>query len=399
MTRKQNRIHRHRGNVMVYVTIGMVAFAGYVSLGVDFSHVLLVRNELQFAADAAARYAAAGLGTSVSQAKSNAVTAAGEMYADGSKVALDSTDDVIFGTWSGGSFTVLTGANQSSANAVKVTCHRTAAGGNAVALSFASLLGMSTADITVSTTAMYTSSYIKGIIGLNYVTMSGSAFVNSYNSTTSGPYSAGVANQNARVISNKNITMSGSATIYGNAIPGPGYTATGGIVTGSRTAATSPIVCPSVSVGSNATTNNNAAVASYTSNGSFNVSGSNTATMPGGTYCFQNFIMSGQSILDITGPVVIYVTGTLDLSGSVYTAQSVPSNLQIYVASTQNSTLSGSTAFYGEVYAPQSNVTISGQSGFCGSCVGASLTISGSGGVHWDESLGGTSSGGVSIVQ
>jgi Flp pilus assembly protein TadG len=400
MTRKHAKIGRRRGNVLIYVAIGMVAFTGFVSLAIDASHVRLVKTELQFAADASARHGAAGLGTSPATAKNNAVTAAGKLDADGSPVVVDSAKDVALGTWSGGTFTILTGAAQSTANAVQVTCHRTAAGGNAVSLTFAAILGMSSADVTVSSIAKYTAPTPTGIIGLNYANLSGSTLINSYKSSISGAYSAGVANQNAPVISNQNITMSASATIYGNATPGPGYSATGGIVTGSRTAEASPLVFPAVSVGSNATTNNNAAVATYMSAGSFNIGGTTVASMPAGTYSFTDFTMSASSVLNITGPVIIYVSGTLNLSGSsVSTALNTPSNLQINVASAANATISGSSVLYGEIYAPQAGLTVSGSGGMAGSIVANSIDLSGTGGIHFDESLSSSSSNAISVVK
>jgi hypothetical protein len=48
-------------------------------------------------------------------------------------------------------------------------------------------------------------------------------------------------------------------------------------------------------------------------------------------------------------------------------------------------TISGSSDLYAEVYAPQSDVTISGRGGFFGSVIGSTLTLSGSGGVHFDQ--------------
>jgi len=60
------------------------------------------------------------------------------------------------GTRPRGPSTVVTGSAQDTANAIKVTCSRTAAGGNAVNLSFASILGHPTLDITVSHIAMVT---------------------------------------------------------------------------------------------------------------------------------------------------------------------------------------------------------------------------------------------------
>ena len=143
---------RHHGTVLIYVTVGMIAFAGIVSLAVDVGHGRLVKTQLQNAADAAARYAAAGMQTSITVAKSNAVSAAGNNTADGSSVVVDPNNDVEFGSWdkTNHTFTVLTGAALSGADAVRVTCRRTAARGNPVPLTFEPVIGHSTCDVTAS---------------------------------------------------------------------------------------------------------------------------------------------------------------------------------------------------------------------------------------------------------
>ena len=95
MTRRSAR----RGTVMVYMTVGMVAFAGLVSLGVDAAHCHLVKTQLQTAADAAARYAIVGFATNLGTAQNNAVTAAQLNTADGTPVTLNPNTDIEFGTW------------------------------------------------------------------------------------------------------------------------------------------------------------------------------------------------------------------------------------------------------------------------------------------------------------
>jgi Flp pilus assembly protein TadG len=48
---------KRRGTVLIYVTIGMVAFAGFASLAIDTAHVHFAKLQLQVSADAAARAA------------------------------------------------------------------------------------------------------------------------------------------------------------------------------------------------------------------------------------------------------------------------------------------------------------------------------------------------------
>jgi Flp pilus assembly protein TadG len=122
----------------------------FTSLAVDWGHVQLTKIELQRAADAAARYAVAGLSTSVTTAQTNAVTAAAANTADGQSVTLSTSTDIDFGTWdpSSHTFTVLTGTARSSATAIRITARRIAANNNGVKLIFAQVLGRRTYDLT-----------------------------------------------------------------------------------------------------------------------------------------------------------------------------------------------------------------------------------------------------------
>jgi hypothetical protein len=49
--------------------------------------------------------------------------------------------------------------------------------------------------------------------------------------------------------------------------------------------------------------------------------------------------------------------------------------------------VSGTSAFYGFVYAPNSQITITGNAGYYGGAMGRSLVMNNNGGVHADESL------------
>jgi hypothetical protein len=50
--------------------------------------------------------------------------------------------------------------------------------------------------------------------------------------------------------------------------------------------------------------------------------------------------------------------------------------------------VSGDSEFHGVVYAPTARITRSSTSGYYGMLVGREIVLSGSGGVHADESLG-----------
>ena len=52
-------------------------------------------------------------------------------------------------------------------------------------------------------------------------------------------------------------------------------------------------------------------------NGNFLVDGGNTYSMSAGTYYFNSLTLTGQSTLQVDGPVDIYLTGNLDTSGGL----------------------------------------------------------------------------------
>src|SRR5881396_2212573 len=119
-----------RGSSLAYVIVVLVAMLGLTSLGVDLGRVRLAKAELQSAVDAAARYAATGLGDGTAAGKATA--AAADNNVDGSRLVL-SAGDVTLGTWADGAFT----AGGAAPNAVRVVGQRTSARGNAVPLMFA----------------------------------------------------------------------------------------------------------------------------------------------------------------------------------------------------------------------------------------------------------------------
>src|SRR4051794_12663642 len=93
--------HR-KGSVLIFVAVAMVVFAGMVSLVIDIAHVRVVKMQLQFAADSAARSAASGVTSGA--ATTNAISAAALTVVDGTAVVVQASD-VVSGTWSGGAFT------------------------------------------------------------------------------------------------------------------------------------------------------------------------------------------------------------------------------------------------------------------------------------------------------
>jgi len=66
----------------------------------------------------------------------------------------------------------------------------------------------------------------------------------------------------------------------------------------------------------------------------------------------------------------------------------IPGNLQIYgLDSGTTINYAGGSDFYGTIYAPEGDVSTSGNSNIFGAIVGDTVTLSGTGALHYDESL------------
>lgn len=152
----QNRTRNARGVALLYVTVALIALFAVVSLSVDWGRVQWTRTRLQATADAAARYAVAGMkndisGVSAAFANAQAVCADNN---DGAETVTLQTGDVVTGVWDATARTFTPNANVNVANAVKVTLHRTAERGNPIPLTFARLIGRPDADVRVESIAV-----------------------------------------------------------------------------------------------------------------------------------------------------------------------------------------------------------------------------------------------------
>lgn len=257
---------------------------------------------------------------------------------------------------------------------------------------------------------------VAGVTGLNDVTESGNAKVNG----SSG--------------SNGTVAMSGNASSVGVDLgPAGNYTHSGNSSGGPVTTLSSPIVLSPVSPGNSATTNENSRISNgiynadnpnatpevpydqassqgvtYTaSTRTLSISGNGSLTLGGGLYNFCELDMSGNASLAIAAGVEaeIFVdspddpnsgcpsgTGNVNLSGNgTVNPSENPLALQLYVYGLNDgngtATISGNGNFYGVLYAPNSQVTISGNGIISGGLAGRTVTISGNG-FNWDSRAG-----------
>jgi hypothetical protein len=108
--------------------------------------------------------------------------------------------------------------------------------------------------------------------------------------------------------------------------------------------------------------------------------------LPPGTYYFTNVLITGGPIR-VDGPVTIYVQGDVNVSGNAIVNETqIPANLKIF-AEGKDVKVAGTSAFWGLIYSPTSNIEIAGGAAFFGAAVGKTLKLHNDAGSHADESL------------
>lgn len=117
--------------------------------------------------------------------------------------------------------------------------------------------------------------------------------------------------------------------------------------------------------------------------------GSQTLTLGPGTYQVSNLRLSGNSTLlieNLTGPVTLYVMGSVQIAGSaqIATMGTGPEDFALYVQGGGAVDLVGKSVFYGLVYAPQSLIALSGDGDMYGAFVGKQITLHGNVTLHYD---------------
>ena len=139
-----------RGNIVVLSAFLMTSMVGMVAFSVDAGYTLVVKGQLQAAADSAAMAAASIMGSTTQDPVGMAKTYAGYHKAGGIPVSL-ATTDIQYGTWSSTNDTFTPTSTLS--NAIKVTARRdSSTGGNS--LFFGKIFGRSTFSTSASAIAM-----------------------------------------------------------------------------------------------------------------------------------------------------------------------------------------------------------------------------------------------------
>ena len=394
MPRSERRARRH-GNVLLAFAILIPALFAVVSLAVDYGRVQLAKSELQDAADAAAKYAAAGIpaGNAVNFAK----TAAGANFALGSAVSLTDADIVT------GNFDSTNSPKFSSArtplNAVQVTARRTASRGTGIPLIFASLIGFSSCDVTATSVAKIDTGIKGGVIGFDGITVKNNLLVATYNSSSYTNPSQAKYDGEGTLGSNGAITAKNNEVI-GSVILGPSGSHNLSVPGGATTLA-ADIPAPTI--------DHSAAPAINPGGISKNPSISGTVTLPGGTYSFTSISIANNGKLEFSGAATVYIDGSVTFAqnGEITAYNSIPSNLKIYQkgsGSQFGTSSANSVDITADVEAPETALAAKNSLTFRGRAVFKTIDAKNNADFFYDGSLNSTisdngGSGSIATVQ
>jgi protein involved in polysaccharide export with SLBB domain len=123
--------------------------------------------------------------------------------------------------------------------------------------------------------------------------------------------------------------------------------------------------------------------------GSLN-SANSTLQLSKGDYVFSSMSMSRTEVQIVgPGPVRVFFTGAVNASGQTTfnMAGGKPSDLQFITDTGSAVSLSGHAAGYFLLYAPESTLSITGQSEIYGATVLRGINISGGAEIHFDKNL------------
>ena len=382
-----------RGVAVVFTMVTLALLIGFAALAIDVGYMYSVQAELQKTADASVLAGATQLHDHF-EVIDLAQAYAKRNYPNGGTILGES--DIEIGNWSQSSSTFTAGAIPN--NAVRVVARRATRNGNPVQMFFASILGISKADLGARAVALTGGARCAGIWGLEGVTGNGDISTDSYRSDD-GVYGAGNIYANGDLCSNQDIALDGNVSIWGDVMWGPGYgLGTSGnsyYISGDRRELCCQVEAPTFDIDEIMANNDNDSIGLTDRNRdpfegnpwNLVVTGNDSLTLAPGTYYFNSVLIDGRAILTTTGLTKIYITGIAAFTGNgIANLTQVPANLQIFSMGPTLS-LDGTAGFYGAVVAPKTDIILAGTGEYYGTILGRTIDSDGTATVHVDESL------------
>jgi len=235
-------------------------------------------------------------------------------------------------------------------------------------------------SITI-TTAPAGFGFVHGIVGTGGISLASGAFTDSYDASA-GPYSPATARSNGSLASNGAVKLARGAAVDGSA---EGKSVTAGAISGQRGSPRFPLGYGPLSAPS---VNNNANVSGSLQRGSLRILPRRTVSMPAGAYVFQNLTLAAGAALRVTGPTVIYVSGSLTTGAGAQIVADRPAGLRIVLVGKGRVTLGASSVLTADLYAPAAKVSLGSRSSLFGSVISSYLAVGSRSAVHYDESFG-----------
>jgi len=384
--------YRRRGAVAVLVAVSMVMLLLFGALAVDVGYICAIIAEQQNTADASS-LAGAGMLQYGDSSTSNE-HALDVIALNQRPQGYQSLDDQIIeiGIWNSVTheFTPYDEADWEDAFAVRVRAAR-----NKTPLFFASIAGITETDIWREAIAVG-SGPCGGIWGIEGVRTTGSITTDSYIGTD-GPYDSTNPMDNGDVCSGRGIRVNGSVDINGDAMAGLGYLVDSRgqpIITGMTTATLEGIEAPDIDFTSVTTSNDNdligltdRGVSPFTDGLDISLESYDNLTLSPGTYYLDSMSFNADAALTITGPTTLYLTGDFNSTGSgIINSTGNAGDLTIISAGTDLK-INGDYSFYGQILAPNAEITIGGSAEAYGAVIAKTVNMFGDFTFHVDESV------------
>ncbi|MEE8170925.1 MAG: TadG family pilus assembly protein, partial [Phycisphaerae bacterium] len=368
---------QRRGVSVVGVAIVTPVLLGFVALAVDVGFMYSVAGETQNAVDAAAVAGAHAL------AEGADVNARVHTYLDPNYLTggiPSNLETIEIGTWDAATRSFIVGG--ATPNAVRVAVTRENA-----PLYFAPVFGVNTFNVPREAVAIMEPPQECRLWGINNATIHGGSGTDSYDSTVYA-YNPAFPDANGDVCSCGDVRLSGTPVfVDGDVYYGQGYQ----FDTGGNPTATGEIaeldacIDPVLDFGDVEVVNDNDTIgltdggvdpldtSGGTAAADFKINSGDILTLQAGTYYFTSFDIAGNASLTVTGPTTIYVDGDTKIvsGGVVNTTQDT--TLLTFISSGLKVDFGGSIEFYGTLFAPNSDVSISGGADFYGTIVGGTL--------------------------
>ncbi len=278
--------------------------------------------------------------------------------------------------------------------------------------------------------------WANGVVAKGTITFSGNAAIDSYDSSLGAYNASGNANRSdkATVATNATVQLSGSAEIYGYVATGGAAPSIGGNgrIYGASSPSSLKVDASRVRTDFNANlTDATAPIGIATSLGTLtsSITLPRVGDLPGanGRYLYSaaKVALDGNAILTVNGPVDIISIGESTVNGSakILISSGSTAALNLYCDSTitlngagmvnntgnaakatiwgtraaggsQTVDINGTADFCGTIYAPNAAVKLNGTAGVFGAIICNTITVGGTGDIHYDVQLAGAVSSG-----